>query len=313
MRHTPALLYAMIEDYLALNGKQPEVCGQLLDVIKKLDEDDVCPQGLVNVIFKKFKDSFQVGEQLDIVELWCLLTDEIQNEVCQDDVRPAITPVTDNEKIDYVRRQYNKNKTCSLINAIQGSHVTTLACPCGFSQGTPEVFTMVNLDIEDATEGGPKVAIMNLIGKYMSMESASDWKCDKCKKVGKATRQYHIWDAPKVFVVSLKRFKESSSGSSSGEGGAGGYEKIKTPVDVTDGFSMTVHGDEKKVTYVLLAIGQHHGDLAGGHYTAVCRTQEGWILYDDTNVIPLGKNLVYDKTGAYFFVYQSISARVPDM
>lgn len=39
-----------------------------------------------------------------------------------------------------------------------------------------------------------------------------------------------------------------------------------------------------KIKYKLLSVNEHNGGLFGGHYTAICRGDQGWVKYNDSSV-----------------------------
>jgi len=42
-----------------------------------------------------------------------------------------------------------------------------------------------------------------------------------------------------------------------------------------------MHAD---IDYHCNAVALHFGGLAGGHYCALCKTNDSWIFYDDLNI-----------------------------
>ncbi len=80
---------------------------------------------------------------------------------------------------------------------------------------------------------------------------------------------------PKLFIISLKRFKNSN----------GYYYKNDKYVDFplkNLNLNKVVCGfDKNNNIYDCFAICQHYGEMEGGHYTAVCKNIDKWYNYND--------------------------------
>ncbi|KAF5918323.1 hypothetical protein HPG69_006106 [Diceros bicornis minor] len=55
--------------------------------------------------------------------------------------------------------------------------------------------------------------------------------------------------------------------------------------------------------YQLYALCNHSGSVHYGHYTALCRCQSGWHVYNDSRVSPVSENQVASSEG-YVLFYQ---------
>lgn len=55
--------------------------------------------------------------------------------------------------------------------------------------------------------------------------------------------------------------------------------------------------------YQLYALCNHSGSVHYGHYTALCRCQTGWHVYNDSRVSPVSENQVASSEG-YVLFYQ---------
>lgn len=102
--------------------------------------------------------------------------------------------------------------------------------------------------------------------------------CERCKGRQRATKQLSIWTLPEVLVVQLARFHFSQYRSS----------KITTEVRLPTGplqlGSLCKCPPRGAADYDLYAVSEHSGSLGGGHYTARCRSREGWVLFNDARV-----------------------------
>lgn len=313
IRFCPILCDSLLQSYLKTPMTQlSKVTVNLLDVINKLEHTSLCPKGLVQIIFEKCS-YLTPGEQLDIVELWCFLSDILAQE------NGLSVTNKSNENMDNIElqvasviNQHNSNKTSAWIRTIQGTQLSIMQCSCGFKQGNIEVFTSLNLDILD---NRASMTLLDLLENHFGDEHMETWKCDSCAQTGNAKKFIQVWHPPPVLVVTLKRFRMIQPGI---------YEKINKPVDVPETFNMQTR--YKTIRYKLMSIAQHHGSYYGGHYTAICRhtspttatatgsgstsvgevVNDQWVLYNDVHIHNLGPQLTYESKNVYFVVYQEI-------
>ena len=286
--HSP-VLHDIITNTPHTCSDSTAVQSQLADVISKLHDTVVAPHGFVNALYTAFKGIVLPGEQQDIVEMWMLIVDKIAEEVGVE----VPVPVHDTEfvnKILAARHMHNNKKVSRWIDAVQGTQLSVIECPCEFQQANVEVFTNIAVNLPQQAPAQGPLEITDLIRDYFALESLGCWKCDQCKLVGGAfKRNILIAEPPPVLIVSLKRF--TSNGA-----------KINVQVEVAEFFQC------KDTNYKLMAIGQHHGVHFGGHYVAICRRMNGetagWSLYDDEHVYDLGPELRYEKSCVYFLVYE---------
>lgn len=295
IRHSPSLIHALTT---CEDGSERGLSVEIVDVARKLENSSVSAHGLVSTIYNILGNYVTQGEQQDIVELWMLVVDRLENELAVPLDPIKVTQIQTysqrsiQERVQASRHSFNKYKTCDLLDAVQGTQLSTIVCECGFVQGNIEVFTSMNVDIQTS---GPSTSITESLEKYLSIEPVEHWKCDKCHEMGKAQKQIKIWDAPKVMVVTLKRFEMAPSGTS--------YIKLNTPINVNEAFSIDT-AQNTRVTYRLVSIGNHHGGHEGGHYTAICMHGDKWVLYDDADVHDLGFALTYSGRDAYLLMYE---------
>ena len=129
-------------------------------------------------------------------------------------------------------------------------------------------------------------------------EQISGYDCEKCSPVRQtATRSVYIWKLPRYPVVVLKRFTPDG-------------RKIDTPVSMASAsvsfkniFTPDSPEFENLTDYTLLSIVDHHGGAQGGHYTAQCKSEGVWYVYDDesTHTIPSGAPMLGSSTYMLWF------------
>lgn len=127
--------------------------------------------------------------------------------------------------------------------------------------------------------------ILDCVEKYCQMEQLEEtemWYCNRCKEHVRAWKQFHLYRAPPILIMHLKRFQYSASTHR--------RDKISTfidfPLEGLDLSEIVMHFDEgQKPVYDCYAVSNHYGGLGGGHYTAYALNDDGvWCHYDDSRI-----------------------------
>jgi ubiquitin C-terminal hydrolase len=85
--------------------------------------------------------------------------------------------------------------------------------------------------------------------------------------------------------------------------------KNDAPISINDYLNFnkgSILSNKKDVVYNFSSVALHFGSLNGGHYSAICNTPDGDILYDDRNVIKINiedMNFKEKSSNAYMLVY----------
>jgi ubiquitin C-terminal hydrolase len=292
LRHSHVLVDALKKSIEDANTPKSSVAYQLLDVIMKIQKDTVTPSGLIQTLKTSLGSRINIGEQLDMVELWMLVVDQIQKEVGIALTEQEREVNMDNglrERCIASRQMFNEYKKSAWLDAVQGTQMSVTRCQCGFAQGNIEVFTCVQLDLCEN--------VAKSLEKYMESEHLDNWKCDKCGEKEKASKQVIFMKLPPVLLITLKRFKCEN----------GTFTKVTSDIDITEAFELMT--PDESSAYRIKSVGQHHGSYTGGHYTSMCRDNEDiWTMYDDLTTFRCGRVLGFDSTNAqaaYFLVYQT--------
>jgi ubiquitin carboxyl-terminal hydrolase 4/11/15 len=127
--------------------------------------------------------------------------------------------------------------------------------------------------------------VSECIDKYCQMEQLEEtemWYCNSCKKHVRAWKQFHLFRAPPILIIHLKRFHYSATTHRRDKISA----LIDFPLEGLDLTNMFSHWTEgEKPTYDLYAVSNHYGGLGGGHYTAYTLSDDGsWCHFDDSRV-----------------------------
>jgi len=129
------------------------------------------------------------------------------------------------------------------------------------------------------------VSLMDCITKYGEMEQLGEndmWYCNRCKEHVQAWKKIHLYRAPPILFIHLKRFHFSSTTHR--------RHKLDTHIDFPlndlDLQELVAVCDKgKEPIYDLYAVSNHMGGVGGGHYTAYAKGDDGkWCLFDDSRV-----------------------------
>ncbi len=146
---------------------------------------------------------------------------------------------------------------------------------------------------------------LDLFGKNNVLQDDDMWYCSQCKKHQIAKQKLQIYRAPRYLIVQLKRFsvKKSYDGNSNFSG-----EKnssfVNYPVKDLDLTKYIVGPDKSNSKYDLYGVIQHFGSLNGGHYTAMCKNQDNWVSYNDSQLEFVKDNNPISRN-AYILFYKS--------
>jgi ubiquitin C-terminal hydrolase len=140
-----------------------------------------------------------------------------------------------------------------------------------------------------------------MISKLLKEEVIhGDWFCSKCCKNTAYKKSTKLWKLPNVLIIIIKRFINI-------------HLKNDTPITINDYLNFnkgSILSNKKDVIYIFSSTALHFGSLNGGHYSAICNTPDGDILYDDRNIIKIDAedisqriNFKHKSSNAYMLVY----------
>jgi len=299
---------------------------QLKEIIDLMyvKNNSIIPRKFLNTLYSIFKDIFYQGEQIDIGELWTFLADKIADDIVIKDINDLQDPNISNiskdyltegvvynsdaefnsaivnckllrKKYDYYYNKFNKKKSIWQKNT-QGFYLNTTRCVhCNLTFYNFEPFTSLNIDIPTDILC-PKIS--NMISQSLKEEVIQgDWFCTKCNKNTAYKKSTKLWKLPDVLVIIIKRFINI-------------HLKNEAVISINDYITFnkgTILSNKKDATYIFSSTALHFGSLNGGHYSAICNTPNGNILYDDRNVICIdtdsNMNFKEKNTHAYMLVY----------
>lgn len=307
------------------------ISGQLNEIIDLMyvKNNSIVPRKFIHTLYSIFKDIFYHGEQIDIGELWTFLSDKIAEEiepsvgiqatrskfVFEDCLTQGVIYKDDadfhnafmnckllKKKYEYYYHKFN-TKISVWQESTQGFYLNTTRCVhCDSTFYNFEPFTSLNLDIPaNPTQPQPPLPppkISEMISNSLKEEIIhDDWFCSTCRKNTAYKKSTKLWKLPDVLVIIVKRFINTR-------------EKNDTPIAINDYLNFnkgSILSNKKDVVYTFSSVALHFGSLNGGHYSAVCNTPDGTILYDDRHVVKIddikNANAANVNANAYMVVY----------
>jgi hypothetical protein len=118
------------------------------------------------------------------------------------------------------------------------------------------------------------------------LDKDNSWYCNICKDHVEATKTIEIYKTPAVLILCFQRFKSHNIYFKDKM-----EDKIDYPVTNLDMSPYVLshknaQGEDSKLEYDLVAVSNHYGSLAFGHYTAYAKNCEtgNWYDYNDSSV-----------------------------
>ena len=303
------------------NFAEDTISDQLKEIIDLMyvKNNSIIPRKFLNTFYNIFRDIFYQGEQIDIGELWTFLSDKISDDMIAIPETNNINSLADyltegviynsdiefnnaivnckllKKKYDYYYYKFNK-KNSMWQKSTQGFYLNTTRCiNCNLTFYNFEPFTSLNIDIPSDMLS-PKIS--DMISQSLKEEVINgDWFCSKCNKKCSYKKSTKLWKLPDVLVIIIKRFINIQL-------------KNNAPITINDYLNFnkgSILSNKKDAIYLFSSAALHFGSLNGGHYSAICNTPEGNILYDDRNVVNIDIdnkiNFKNKNSNAYILVY----------
>lgn len=294
-----------------LNEAIPEntLSFELKDILKILfiDKNSISPNRFIMNLYNTFQNFINIGEQIDITELWFLLFDKISSEIS---INTNITYHNNYNNIDlnnpliyekanYTISKFNNFKSSNWLETSQGLILNIITCNnCKNISYSFEPFISIQLDLPN--DSNTSISLTSLFRKYLkTYVNKDDWKCDKCKMCCEYTKEQKLWKLPNVLIFFIKRYSTIN-------------KKNNTPVNINENINIKkgciLENENLEMFYKLSSIALHFGDLNGGHYMAICHDNEKdkYILYDDLNIKVYDKNntnFLSNNSSAYMTIY----------
>jgi len=125
------------------------------------------------------------------------------------------------------------------------------------------------------------------------------WYCNKCQKHKPAKKQIRLFKLPNYLIIQLKKYKNSNGYFYSSNDKNDIF--IKYPINNLDLSNYLENRVGNSQKYDLYAVINHHGEISEGHYTAICKINDNWILFNDSRLSKIDSPINKD---AYLLFYR---------
>jgi ubiquitin C-terminal hydrolase len=291
------------------------VCQELCTLFGILSESDsnvVLPKEFTRAFLKASNGGLRLGDQWDLNEVWTFMIDHLSQELKASSVQsdgPQLFFASNERQLLLQQIQDKAShvwqttmKSVEQVWAIKthGLLIGQIQCTsCKYTCHNIEPFTSISLPIRNQRE---PVSLNECFFDFFKTEVLDEWTCDKCKTKMQSEKLTRFWCASDLLAIHIKRYGYDAQGNG---------HSISTPLVIPDHFSITLGteiGFEKQKEYILCAVGLHYGGLQGGHYIAMCRAVDGWVIIDDDRVQKLQDEALGSALGcnkhAYMLFYQ---------
>lgn len=310
---------------IILNGEIPAntLSSELKEILHMMHTGNhhVSPGKFLSHLYRHFDGIFSRGEQMDIGELWMFMFDRLATELAHDTITTSSDASATTVKLVHLdtydnakmasdtdlqnhcmitMKKFNNNKTSIWLNTSQGIMLNILRCnQCNHIAYNFEPFISIPVDIPEDDQTHTLAAMFrNYLKPQNSEESNECWNCEHCKKSTSYTKSMKIWKMPKVLIFIVKRFASQHMKNSK-------HISINKTISVKKGSILSDMSQDYE--YNCTAMGYHFGGLFGGHYCAICKTDDKYVLYDDLSVNVINdeqiKNIFDNNKDAYMLVY----------
>ena len=189
--------------------------------------------------------------------------------------------------------QSNRNGYSIILKLFYGQLLNRTKCDeCHTESYRFDSFNVLNFPISNSTN-----TIYDSIQKYViseDMRGDNKIECDRCKGLRSGKIKKSVYIPPPIFIFCFNRFDNDGHKIN---------KRIDFPIDNAC-FPMLFEKEENRnMSYDLVGIGNHSGNLLGGHYWAYCRSGSHWINANDETVSEISRDSLVS-SNAYYLVYQ---------
>ena len=131
------------------------------------------------------------------------------------------------------------------------------------------------------------------------LNSDNMWFCNKCKKHRAAKKKISLFKLPLYLIIQIKKFQNKTGFFYSSNDKKDSF--IKYPLNNLDLSNFIENNEEINTKYDLYAVIQHHGEIDQGHYTAICKLNDMWVLFNDSLLSKINNPITND---AYLLFYK---------
>lgn len=183
-----------------------------------------------------------------------------------------------------------------MIHAIFGGYLQSKVTCHSCQQSSCVYDPLLDLSLEVRNANSIDMALRQFTASEL-LSRGNRYRCEHCKALTDATKQFRIHQAPNILTVHLKRFQMLPQG----------YVKIGRDIEFPADLDLTAHMTDKTVetAYSLYAVLVHEGQSCNsGHYHCFVKASNGiWYSMNDQSVHQVSLATVL-KQKAYILFYQ---------
>ena len=140
---------------------------------------------------------------------------------------------------------------------------------------------------------------INTFSRCEKLDESNEWYCSKCKEHRRGYKQLELFRLPRYLILELKRFKNQYGFFFDSKNST----NVKFPLENLNLNKYLVGPKNRDYIYDLISVSQHYGASFGGHYTSVCKKENGWFEFDDDSVQRISSNKIVNSY-AYILIYK---------
>ncbi|KAK0533057.1 hypothetical protein OC834_002384 [Tilletia horrida] len=253
----------------------------------------------LNQNLKQFARPLRIGRQEDAHEFLRFLLEGMQR-VCLAKAPSKLKPSNPLTSTTFVHKIFG-GRLRSRVHCLS----------CGYDSDTFDPFLDLSLDLRTGFGGfGPAANLESINASLASftrvekLDGKNKYRCEKCKKLTAAQKQFSLDRVPPILTIQLKRFTHTGQKNGSA---------IKFPETLKLGQYMSANSlggngtkkgtDEANPIYRLYAVVHHFGGGPNsGHYVATVRRGNQWYRCDDASTYPTRSPC--GDSSAYILFYQ---------
>lgn len=249
---------------------------------KKSIQDYVSTKDFKAELVNNYSD-FKGYEQHDAHEFTTSLLDLMSKELNRVTSKPKYkelkisSKATIKQQASEWAKLFKEREDSHITDNFQGQMMIELKCSkCSNTSYSFDTSMFLHLDLKDSKS---KVTTLDELIEGMSApETIDDYKCGKCKKKANHTKINKLYQAPKILILHLKRFKMGYYSS----------KKISTDVELDNQLKLPCE-DGTTANYSLCCIVHHKGSMESGHYFCEIKDLEykgssKWYSFNDEYV-----------------------------
>jgi ubiquitin carboxyl-terminal hydrolase 8 len=270
----------------------------LLNISHSYDNYNINPDAFRKAITKK-DEMWGEHQHQDSQEFLTFLLNSVEEEIAEKveyipgrNINPEKIISVEQNLINIMAtncwQKYLKNEYSIIKNLFGGTtHVSITCIYCGNKSHNFDIFQVLQLSISNDNK-----SLEDCLDDYIKeekMDKDNMIKCNFCGRRNKSTKQTMIWNAPKILIIQLKRFRVNNYGVIT--------EKISNMIDypITD-LDISKYMNNMNIkninnnNYNLYAVNNHHSigsfnSINFGHYTTnvINRYDNKWYKFDDSN------------------------------